>query len=76
MTSLKEGIDKGDISIMNNVRFDFEINTIKRFRVPMSKELDDINEKYEKGYSRVVTETGSYKVGLIKDVFLQDNYNL
>ncbi len=61
---------------MNKVRFDFEINTIKRFSVPMSKELDDINEKYEKGYSRVVTETGSYKVGLIKDVFLQDNYNL
>ena len=34
---------------MYNVRFDFEIKTIKRFRVPMSKELDDINGKYEKG---------------------------
>ena len=34
----------------------------------------DINEKYDKGYSRVVTENGSYKVALIKDIFLQPNY--
>ena len=57
-------------------KYDFEITTIKRSKDFMSKEVDDINQKYEKGYSRVVTETGSYKVGLIKDVFLQKNYNL
>ena len=50
---------------MNIIKLDFEIATIKRSPTTMSKEVEDINEKYEKGYSRVVTETGSYKVALI-----------
>ena len=61
---------------MNIIKLDFEIATIKRSPTPMSKEVEDINEKYEKGYSRVVTETGSYKVALIKSIFSQSNYNL
>lgn len=61
---------------MNIIKLDFEISTIKRSPTPMSKEVEDINEKYEKGYSRVVTETGSYKVALIKSIFSQTNYNL
>lgn len=66
---------KGD-GIVNIIKFDFEISTIKRAGEFMSKEKDDINLKYEKGCSRVVTETGSYKVGLIRDVFSQSNYIL
>lgn len=61
---------------MNIIKLDFEIATIKRSPTTMSKEVEDINEKYEKGYSRVVTETGSYKVALIKSIFSQSNYNL
>lgn len=61
---------------MNITKLDFEIETIKRLPVLMSNEVEDINEKYEKGYSRVVTETGSYKVALIKSIFSQTNYNL
>lgn len=61
---------------MNISKLDFEVHSIKRSTPPMSKEIDDINEKYERGYSRVVTETGSCKVGLIRDVFSHNNYNL
>ena len=61
---------------MNIIKLDFEIATIKRSPTTMSKEVEYINEKYEKGYSRVVTETGSYKVALIKSIFSQSNYNL
>ena len=61
---------------MNIIKYDFEIATIKRVGKSMSKEMEDINQKYEKGCSRVVTETGSYKVGLIRDVFSQSNYIL
>lgn len=35
-----------------------------------------IDEKYNKGVSRVVTETGSYKVSLLKDIFVSGNYIL
>lgn len=61
---------------MNITKLDFEIETIKRLPTSMSSEVEDINEKYERGYSRVVTETGSYKVALIKSIFSQTNYNL
>lgn len=61
---------------MNIIKYNFEKETIKRSCLSMGKDVIDINEKYEKGYSRVVTETGSYKVALIKDVFSQDNYDL
>ena len=33
---------------MNIIKLDFEIATIKRSPTPMSKEVEDINEKYEK----------------------------
>lgn len=36
-----------------------------------------LEEKYNNGVSRVVTETGSYKVSLLKDIFIHGgNYNL
>lgn len=40
------------------------------------QENADVNLKYESGTSRVVTETGSYKVAIIRDVFQRDNYTL
>lgn len=56
--------------------FDFEIDQqINKGDVTLKKNTS-INEKYEKGYSRVVTENGSYKVSLIRDTFTQANYNL
>ena len=60
---------------MNITKFDFETNLAS---VSERKELNnyDINEKYDKGFSRVVTENGSYKVALIKDTFQKYNYNL
>ena len=57
---------------------DFE----KRERISGIKNSDDgytqsIDEKYNRGISRVVTETGSYKVSLLKDIFVSGgNYNL
>lgn len=35
-----------------------------------------LDDKYENGYSRVITENGSYKVALLKDTFQKENYNL
>lgn len=61
---------------MNINRFDFEKATVKREKQNMVNDNIDIDAKYERGYSRVVTETGSYKVSLIKDIFEQQNYNL
>ncbi|MBQ7172938.1 MAG: DUF262 domain-containing protein [Clostridia bacterium] len=61
---------------MNIKKYDFEVNTIKRISQEMNKSQFDINAKYEQGYSRVVTETGSYKVSIIKEIFKQGNYNL
>ena len=61
---------------MNINKYCFETDTIKRTLPKMKRSDLDINAKYEQGYSRVVTETGSYKVSLIKDVFKQGNYNL
>ena len=58
------------------MKFDFEQKTVKVEQADKAGEIADINAKYESGNSRVVTETGSYKVGLIKDVFSQSNYNL
>ena len=57
-------------------RFDFEksIKTNEALHVDSDAEL--INEKYEKGTSRVVTEMGSYKVAHIKTIFADSNYDL
>ncbi len=60
----------------NIMKFEFEVATVKKETILSEKEIIDINAKYESGNSRVVTEIGSYKVALIKDVFSQSNYNL
>lgn len=60
----------------NIMKFEFEVATVKKETTLSEKETIDINAKYESGNSRVVTEIGSYKVALIKDVFSQPNYNL
>ena len=61
---------------MNIDKLDFEMSPITAQGESVLKDNCDINEKYDKGYSRVVTENGSYKVALIKDTFSKLNYNL
>lgn len=61
---------------MNILKYDFEMSPIlAKEDSGVQKELD-LNEKYDKGYSRVVTENGSYKVAFIRDTFGKLNYNL
>ncbi|MBQ8767859.1 MAG: hypothetical protein IJZ16_13770 [Clostridia bacterium] len=55
-------------------RLSFEAKSVKISESEVVNENLEINEKYDKGYSRVVTENGSYKVALIKDIFSQTNY--
>ena len=57
-------------------RLSFEAKSVKISESEVVNENLEINEKYDKGYSRVVTENGSYKVALIKDIFSQTNYEL
>ena len=61
---------------MNTSKFDFERSSVKQVQMERRNLESDIDSKYEKGFSRVVTETGSYKVSLVKNVFSQDNFNL
>lgn len=61
---------------MNIRKLEFEYSSIKSHEENMPLKNNSINEKYDKGYSRVVTENGSYKVSLIKSIFEQPNYNL
>lgn len=61
---------------MINEKFEFEKATVKKVNNDMITLNTDIDAKYEQGYSRVVTEIGSYKVSLIKDIFSKENYNL
>lgn len=44
----------------------------------MTVELSDaaINEKYEKGEARIITEQGAVKLSLVKGVYTADNYQL
>lgn len=44
----------------------------------LSEKLTDaaINEKYEKGEARIITEQGAVKLSLVKRVFTGDNYQL
>lgn len=62
---------------MDIKKYDFE-KSVKSSRIEeIALDSDEINQKYENGSSRVVTETGSYKVALIKDVFTDEStYNL
>ena len=57
-------------------KLSFEVSPLTARDVSTQNDTCDINEKYDKGYSRVVTENGSYKVALIKDTFTKLNYNL
>lgn len=61
---------------MNIEKFEFENSPVISLEETTVYDTADINEKYDKGYSRVVTENGSYKVAHVKDIFLQPNYNL
>lgn len=61
---------------MNTSKFNFERSSVKQVQMERRNIESDIDSKYEKGFSRVVTETGSYKVSLVKNVFSQDNFNL
>lgn len=61
-------------NIMNIEKFEFEKSPVISMEETTVHDNSDINEKYDKGCSRVVTENGSYKVALIKDIFLQPNY--
>ena len=61
---------------MNTSKFDFERSSVKQVQKECHNLDSNIDSKYEKGFSRVVTETGSYKVSLVKSVFSQDNFNL
>lgn len=57
------------------LEFEKEILSGKR---GMTVELSDaaINEKYEKGEARIITEQGAVKLSLVKGVFNADNYQL
>ena len=69
-------IEGGIMCIIKLLEFEKDIN----FSLDHYSESDvcsSIEEKYNKGISRVVTETGSYKVNLLKDIFARGgNYNL
>ncbi len=60
---------------MSNIKLlDFEIKAV--FNDDNSRQefsLENIERKYSQGFSRVVTETGSYKVNLLKDIFRKEN---
>lgn len=56
--------------------FDFEISPKLLIDSKMNNYEINIDDKYENGYSRVVTENGSCKVAFIKDTFNNSNYNL
>lgn len=61
--------------MINNL-LDFENKQIKKSNNNIICYDEDINDKYDKGYSRVITEMGSYKIAIVKDIFTQSNYNL
>lgn len=59
------------------ILFDFEkeiLNSQKEVAVEVSD--DAINEKYEKGEARIVTEQGAVKLSLVNQVFNAKNYQL
>lgn len=62
---------------MNLHLYDFEKNRI-RSKSQNSKKLTDeeINDKYEKGDQRIITEQGSYKLNLLPNLFSSKNYTL
>ena len=57
--------------------YDFEMKMTEN-QEEMPKEVTDsaINEKYEKGEARIITEQGAVKLSLVKGVFTSENYQL
>ncbi|MGX8850590.1 DUF262 domain-containing protein [Amedibacillus sp. YH-ame10] len=60
-----------DIKLLQNEVYD--VNTDKGGNI-MDETI--VNEKYEEGHNRIVTEQGSYKLPLLKSLFTQENYKL
>jgi hypothetical protein len=61
---------------MSIERYEFETSVKAYGAKKMDFNPEQINEKYEKGASRVVTESGSYKVAHLKTIFDDSNYDL
>lgn len=56
--------------------FEFERRIKKTNTEEKSYDINEINKKYENGDSRVVTENGAIKIGLLNEAFTSDNYDL
>lgn len=57
--------------------FDFEvINLSYKNNKKKSMTDDEINQKYERGEHRIVTEQGAFKLDLMSTIFAQKKYNL
>ena len=55
--------------------FDFEKDILKGNEIELNMlSEEEINEKYQKGEARIVTEQGSIKLPLIKDAFSSEKY--
>lgn len=60
-----------DINLLENENFN--INSESR---DICSDESAINDKYEEGHNRIVTEQGSYKLPLLQSIFTQSNYKL
>lgn len=57
--------------------YEFESNLAVGLEERVEKLTDEaINERYENGEARIITEQGAVKLSLVKDVFTGDNYQL
>lgn len=57
--------------------FDFEVINLSSKNIKKKSMTDEeINEKYERGEHRIVTEQGAFKLDLISTIFSQEKYNL
>ena len=62
---------------MNLQIYDFEkFNNTPEKKQNKKLSDDEINEKYESGEQRIVTEQGAYKLDLLGAIFSKDKYNL
>lgn len=55
---------------------DFEVSPSRLHKGDSMLSYDNINEKYAKGYSRVITEIGTFKISIIPETFSKVNYDL
>lgn len=59
------------------ILLDFEKEIINSQKgVPFEVSDAEINEKYEKGEARIITEQGAVKLSLVNQVFNSENYEL